>query len=232
MKLAIDHQARPAWYGPHAEMRTDSYVLLATLLNGPPDRDVVDLVRNLCWAEDLSEKIIGALTALSQAGNACSGETIAEEFQRLFVGLGCGELVPYGSWYLDKMIQSAPLAAIRADLRRLGIARRTDTFESEDHAGVLCEIMALLSIPANQIPESEQGAFFDRHVAPWLLNFFRDLQEANDARFYRCAGRFGFCFLEEEKNYFHNQVREVARNKVIRASGSGTADNQTIRRQE
>ncbi|MHB8808633.1 MAG: TorD/DmsD family molecular chaperone [Desulfobulbaceae bacterium] len=205
MKQAIDHQARPAWHVPHADMRTDSYVLLASLLNGPPDSDVVDMVRNLRWAEDLPEKVTEALTALRRAGNACSEEAVAEEFHRLFVGLGCGELVPYGSWYLDKMIQSAPLAAIRADLGRLGIVRRADTFESEDHAGALCEIMALLSIPANRIPESEQGAFFDRHVAPWLLDFFRDLQGVNNAEFYQSAGRFGTCFLEEEKNYFHNR---------------------------
>ena len=88
---------------------------------------------------------------------------IAEEFQRLFVGLGSGELVPYASWYLEKMIQSAPLAAIRADLGRLGIVRQSTCFEPEDHAGVLCEIMALLSVPENDIAEEEQAAFFRSH---------------------------------------------------------------------
>ncbi len=71
--------------------------------------------------------------------------------------MGCGEMVPYASWYRDRMIQSSPLASLRADLMRLGIVRQPDSYESEDHAGALCETMALLSREANAVPHATQA---------------------------------------------------------------------------
>ena len=189
---------------PHARVRTDSYVLLAALLTGPPTEALLQVVRDLDWDENLSERMRGALDALIMAVRRCARESIGEEFQRLFVGLGSGELVPYASWYREKMIQSAPLAAIRADLGRLGIVRQSGTFESEDHAGALCEIMALLSKPENDIADGSQAVFFSRHINPWLKDFFRDLQAAEDAVFYSAVGRFALCFLEEEDEFLHS----------------------------
>jgi TorA maturation chaperone TorD len=117
------------------------------------------------------------------------------------VGLGQGELLPYGSWYLEKMIQSTPLAAIRSDLIRLGIVRQIDSFEPEDHAGALCEIMALLSYPGNEIPDYEQAAFFNQHLSSWVPQFFNDLQNVKKSKFYRAVGEFGCCFIEGEIEY-------------------------------
>ena len=54
-------------------------------------------------------------------------------------------MVPYASWYRERMIQSSPLASLRGDLMRLGIVRQPDSYESEDHAGAICEAMALLT---------------------------------------------------------------------------------------
>jgi len=201
-----DVQSRPAWYKPHSHIRTDSYVLLAALLNDTPSEIVMELVQNLCWDEDLPESMNEALAALSRAGRTCPVDTIAEEYYRLFVGLGSGELLPYGSWYREKTIQSAPLAAIRSDLARLEIVRQADCFEPEDHAGVLCEIMALLSFPANEMPEHEQAAFFDRHLGPWLPQFFKDLQAVEKSEFYRTVGAFGCCFMAGEIDYLRNHL--------------------------
>ena len=204
MKQAIDCRNRQAWYEPHADIRTDAYVLLAALLNKTPTRELLEIVQNLHWNEDLPEKMQDALAAINQACTACSVDSVAEEFQRLFVGLGSGELIPYGSWYREKMIQSGPLAAIRSDLVRLGIVRKPNTFESEDHAGTLCEIMALLSNRENEIPDSEQAAFFELHIAPWMPKFFQDLQTTTNAQFYRAVGAFGSCFLDAENEYLQD----------------------------
>ena len=204
MKQASDCQNREAWYEPHADIRTDAYVLIAVLLNETPTGELLDIVQNLRWNEDLPGKMQDALAAINQACTTCSVDSIAEEFQRLFVGLGSGELIPYGSWYREKMIQSGPLAAIRSDLVRLGIVRKPNTFESEDHAGTLCEIMAILSNRENEIPGSEQAAFFELHIDPWIPKFFQDLQTTTNAEFYRAVGAFGSCFLEEENKYLQN----------------------------
>jgi len=204
MKQTIDIESRPRWYAPHANIRTDSYVLLAAMLLGPPSEETVKLVRELHWEEDLPEALTSALAALSHAGRTCPAHSIAEEFHRLFVGLGSGELVPYGSWYREKNIQSAPLAAIRTDLAHLGILRKADCFEPEDHAGALCEIMALLSMPENAVPEYEQAAFFRQHLGPWMPQFFKDLQAGQKKQFYRTVGIFGSSFLDYESEYLQS----------------------------
>jgi TorA maturation chaperone TorD len=204
MKPSSAPRNRPAWFSPHAAIRTDSYVLLAALLIDTPSEKVIGLVRNLRWEKDLPASMDTALTALNHAGGACPASIIAEEFDRLFVGLGRGELLAYGSWYREKMIQSAPLAAIRADLARLGIVRQAGCLEPEDHAGALCETMALLSVPETNIADSEQAGFFDRHLAPWLPRFFHELQGVEKSRFYRTVGTFGCCFMEAEGEYLRH----------------------------
>ncbi len=120
---------------------------------------------------------------------------------KLFIGLGSGELVPYASWYRGKKIQSSTLASLRSDLIELGIVRQAGCHEPEDHAGALCEIMAIISQEPNEIPHAEQARFFHRHVAPWMTTFFKDLQSAKSAEFYRLVGLFGTCFLETESQY-------------------------------
>ncbi|MCL7488532.1 MAG: molecular chaperone TorD family protein [Desulfobulbaceae bacterium] len=201
MTQLIDSQSRPAWHEPHADIRTDAYVLLAALLNDTPSGDLIDIIQHLRWSANLPERTQEALARINRACSTCPVDSIAEEFHRLFVGLGSGEMIPYGSWYREKMIQSAPLAALRSDLGRLGIVRKSDTFESEDHAAALCEIMALLSNPENEIPESEQAAFFESHIASWMPEFFKELQAVKNAEFYRTVGEFGSCFLEGESEY-------------------------------
>ena len=215
------YQKRPAWYEPHGNIRTDCYVLLAALLNGSPSDDVIKLVRDLHWDENLPESLHGALAALKRTGRNCEVETIAAEYQRLFVGLGSGEIVPYASWYREKIIQSTPLAAIRSDLKQLGIIRKEDVFEAEDHAGVLCEIMVLLSMPDTDIPENVQAVFFEEHIFSWMPQFFEDLQKVNDAAFFRALGRLGRCFLEGE-NYYLQYARQEADETTAASAMSGT----------
>lgn len=197
------HHNTPPWLGPHSSMRTDAYVLLAALLRDSPSPETIDLLRNLSWEENLPLRLQMALSELCRAGAESPMQSICEEYQRIFMGLGRGELVPYASWYVEKAIQSTPLAEIRSDLLRLAIVRQTDRFESEDQVGVLCEIMALLSAPQNEIPQSEQAAFFNHHLVNWMPLFFKDLQELRDIRFYRTVAEFGRSFLEAEAEFLH-----------------------------
>lgn len=197
-----------SWHAPHASLRTDGYVLLAALLLDKPTEAAITLVQNMSWSAELPDGMREALAALQYAGSNYPFSTISADFNRLFVGLGCGELIPYASWYREKMIQSAPLAAIRSDLLRLGIVRQSDCFEPEDHAGALCEIMALLSLAENEIAEGEQAAFFHQHIACWMPIFFKDLQRAGKKGFYRSVGDFGCCFLEGESGYLQALMQE------------------------
>jgi len=209
MKTVPDPLHPPAWFEPYAAIRTDAYVLLGALLTTAPTEEMIATVRNLSWQEDLPLTLQNSLAALRRAGERCRINDIAKEYHRLFVGLGSGELVPYGSWYLDQMIQSAPLAQLRTALGRLGLVRRAESHESEDHAGALCESMALLSLPANAVPQQEQADFFHDHIGSWMGDFFTDLQQVKNAEFYPEVGGFGRCFIKAEGEYLGMRLRTV-----------------------
>ncbi len=191
----------PSWFAPYESIRADAYVLLASLLGQPPSKRLVDVLKEMRWVEPLPRRLDHALRALRRAVTDYSIRDLEDEYNRLFVGLGCGEMVPYASWYKEKTIQSSPLVPLRSDLVRLGIVRQADTSESEDHASALCECMALISQDSNEVPRAVQARFFGEHIAPWMSMFFEDLQLAKSARFYRTVGLLGCRFLESELEY-------------------------------
>ena len=191
----------PSWFDKYASIRADVYIILASLLAVPPSEDRLDVLRHMEWGEDISEKMNEALVALRSASLDYHPAVVKEEYNRLFVGLGCGEVIPYASWYRERAIQSMPLACLRSDLFRLGIVRQEDNHDSEDSAGALCEIMALISQKPNGESYETQAGFFERHIASWMMDFFKDLESAKGAGFYRVVGSLGSCFLKSEKEY-------------------------------
>src|SRR4051794_23090103 len=119
--------------------RADEYALLATLLARAPDQQLLDRVATL--RGDASPLGV-AHAALSDAASRTNADLVEREFFNLFIGLGRGELLPYGSYYLTGFLHERPLARLRADLAPLGIERAEGNSEPEDHAATLCEIMA------------------------------------------------------------------------------------------
>ena len=75
---------------------------------------------------------------------------VEREFFNLFIGIGRGELMPYGSYYLTGFLHERPLARLREDLGRARHRARRGQYEPEDHAAILCEIMA--GIAGGQFP--------------------------------------------------------------------------------
>jgi TorA maturation chaperone TorD len=143
-----------------------------------------------------------AHVALAQAADNASEEKIEREFFNLFIGIGRGELLPYGSYYLTGLLNERPLARLRADLGALGIERAEGQVEPEDHAAVLCEIMTALTGGQFAVAERVQQQFFEKHLAPWIGRFFADLERAEAADFYRHAGTVGRLFMEIETEAF------------------------------
>ena len=62
---------------------------------------------------------------------APTAERVEREYFNLFIGLGRGELLPYGSYYQSGFLHERPLARLREQLSRLGIERA----EGEVRAG-------------------------------------------------------------------------------------------------
>jgi len=177
------------------------YRLLANLLAGPADASVLGLLCDInTGAQDTC--LGTALRALSEAAGRAQPEALEDEYNRLFIGVGRGELLPYASWYLTGSLLERPLIEVRRELRALGIARREGVCEPEDHIATLCEVMAVTIEAAGVDTWSRQQAFFQAHLAPWAGGFFRDLQVAEGAGFYRPVGLLGACLMELEAAYF------------------------------
>jgi len=179
--------------------RAQEYALLAALLARAPDADLLTRVGEL--RGDASPLGL-AHVALAQAAQATTAERVEREYFNLFIGLGRGELLPYGSYYLTGFLHERPLARLRGDLRQLGIERAEDEHEPEDHAAILCEIMAGLASRRFGAKEGADRDMFEKHLAPWIGRFFADLERAAAADFYRRVGTLGRVFFEIETEAF------------------------------
>ena len=103
--------------------------------------------------------------ALAEAAERTNVERLEREYFDLFIGLGRGELLPYASYYLTGFLHERPLARLRAHLEKLAIERTAGQAEPEDHAAILCEIMAGLASRRFGAPEGAERELFEQE---WL----------------------------------------------------------------
>jgi TorA maturation chaperone TorD len=184
------------------QVRANTYGLLGSLLAQPPNEEAIELLRQIDIQESVhSTAMTAAWHALSLAARRASPPALDDEYHALFIGIGRGELVPYASWYLTGFMMERPLAQLREDLMRLGIARQEDVKEPEDHAAALCETMSLVITQTSALGPHEQKSFFINHIEPWMARFFADLQHAESATFYAAVGAMGEQFLDVDKRY-------------------------------
>ncbi|MGB7183153.1 MAG: molecular chaperone TorD family protein [Burkholderiaceae bacterium] len=186
-------------------LRAGAYSLLGSLLSEAPDKNLLEHLGQHNATEVVVDDTAAALQALADASLMAKANAVREEFQDLFIGMGRGELVPYGSWYLTGFLMEKPLGVLRTDLDQLGFERQQNVTEPEDHVAALCEVMSLLILDGTK--HSVQQEFFNKHIATWFPKFFSDLQKAKSAtNFYRAVGQFGRAFTELEIQYFSMQV--------------------------
>lgn len=176
------------------EERAALFALLGRLLSEPPDAALLAGLRGVGGDGPLGQ----ALAGLAAAAAVAEPAALEREHFNLFVGVGRGELMPYGSWYLSGFLHDRPLADLRAALRRLGVERAPGVSEPEDHIASLCETLAGLIQGRFPCGPEEAGSFFALHLRPWAARFFRDLEKAEAARFYRAVGALGRVAVEIE----------------------------------
>ena len=182
-------------------LRADMYDFLGALLARPPDAAL--LGKSAALAGDDSE-VGRAIRTLARIAGATTPESVEDEFNTLFIGLGRGELLPYASYYLTGFLNEKPLAALREDMKTLAIVRADDVFEPEDHIASLFEMMSgmILGRFAEPVSLDRSKRFFDRHIGPWASHFFSDLESARNSVFYAPVGSAGRAFMEIEKEAF------------------------------
>jgi TorA maturation chaperone TorD len=179
--------------------RAQEYALLAALLARAPDQAMLDRLAAL--RGDPSPLGV-AHAALADAASRTSAEQVEREYFDLFIGLGRGEVLPYGSYYLSGFLHERPLARLRSDLARLGIERVEGKSEPEDHAAILCEIMAGVINGRLSAGAGADRELFERHLSPWIGRLFVDLEQAKAASFYRSVGTLGRLFVDIETEAF------------------------------
>ena len=184
------------------ELRANAYALLGVLLAGAPDRELLGRLKAIEVGEDQQDTgMAAAWKTLAMAAGRTTPESVDDEYHALFIGIGRGEVMPYGSWYLTGFVMERPLAQLRQDLKILGFERREEVKEPEDHAGALMETMAMMIVDDRGFGAHEQKQFFDRHLEPWIGKFFGDLENASSANFYSAVAVLGSQFIEVEKQY-------------------------------
>jgi TorA maturation chaperone TorD len=145
-----------------------------------------------------------AVLALCAALADASPSALEREYHDLFIGVGRGELIPFGSVYLTGFLTEKPLADLRRDLARLGFERPADVKEPEDHIAALCDVMShvIEGAATGEFDIYDQDQFFSAHIKPWAEKFFADLESAKTADAYRHVGRVGRIFMGIEEQGF------------------------------
>jgi TorA maturation chaperone TorD len=189
------------------QARADLYALIARLLLAPPDSA---LLAALAAADPIfgshdERPLEDAWEQLVLAAGVVTAEAVSDEFSELFISTGTPPVNPYGSFYLTGFLNDTPLAALRADLARLQLARAPGVGEFEDHLGALCETMRVLVAGGPGVPPrplARQMAFFETHIQPWYNACLADVAGADGASFYRLVAAFAAAFLTIEAEAF------------------------------
>lgn len=179
--------------------RSQEYALLATLLSRAPN---AQLLQGLTRMRGDATPLGLAHAALAEAAANTDEERVGREYFDLFIGLGRGEILPYGSYYLTGFLYERPLARLRGDLKRFGIEQEPGQSEPEDHAAILCEVMSGIAAGHLAVEPGTDREIFEKHMAAWIGRFFSDLERAQAAKFYAGVGTLGRTFMEIETEAF------------------------------
>lgn len=185
--------------------RAELYGLLARLWFAPPD---AALLAQFAVAVTAAPEPGGYLEApwqsLVAALRATSVPAAADEYDVLFGGVGKSEILPYGSYHLAGFLNERPLAALREDLARLGLAREADRAETEDHIAFEFETMRYLIAgdDAAVCNLEQQRRFFRKHLQPWVEDLCEVVQAHPGAALTRELAAFTRAFMQVETQAF------------------------------
>ena len=173
--------------------------MLANLLSKPPTQALLDQVAKISGA---ASPLGMAWIALADAATDTTEAVVGEEYFKLFVGVGRGDVLPFASYYIAGFLNERPLGDIRADLLRFGVERRASIHEPEDSIATLFDVMAGLVDGSYSNNPSDQDAFFMAHIKPWVPRLFADVAVAPSAKFYRAVADVGRHWIDIETRAF------------------------------
>lgn len=185
--------------------RAELYGLLARLWYGAPDAELLAAFEVApteapaagAFLEEPWRQLVGAARDTDPA-------TAHAEYDALFGGIGKPDVFLFGSHYLSGFLNDKPLAQLRGDLARLGLARDDAVLETEDHVACLFEVMRYLIAGEDAAVANlaQQQAFFSAHLQPWLPAMCEAVAQHPQARFCAALAAFTRAFAEVETQGF------------------------------
>ena len=135
---------------------------------------------------------------------ASSVESMANEFDTLFQGVGKPEVFLYASFYLSGFLNERPLVQLRKSLEELGLTRDTARAETEDHVSFVFEVMRYLIAgdDAAVCNLEQQRRFFRAHVQTWIEPFCDAVTAHPRAVAYGAVAAFTRSFIQVEEQGF------------------------------
>lgn len=185
--------------------RAEVYGLLAALFYAPPSPELLAQLRvAVTQAPQEGGLLEESWAEVVAAARTSSDAQIAEEYAKLFGGVGKPEVYVYASHYLSGFLNEKPLVRLRADLAKLGLERDEQMPETEDHFAYCCEVMRYL-IAGDDVAVAnltQQKSFFGDHLQPWALQMCDVLAAHPRAKLYAEVARFAHAFLSVEMQGF------------------------------
>ncbi len=185
--------------------RAELYGVLARLWLAPPDAALLAQYRSAVTESAPPGAVLDApWAALVAALRDSTPQSAGDEFDALFQGVGKPDVLAYGSYHQTGFLNEQPLATLRADLARLGLARDESRVETEDHIAYGFEVMRWLI--AGDDPAlcnlAEQQRFFRRHMQPWVGRLCEAVQTHPRARLWRALAAMTAAFIAVETQGF------------------------------
>ncbi|MEO6973736.1 MAG: molecular chaperone TorD family protein [Rhodoferax sp.] len=205
MSLSIPLEISSSTAFDEETARAEVYGLLSQLLYAPPGPQLLAQLRVAttetpaagAFLEEPWRELVGLARDMSDSA-------IHDEFDALFGGVGKPEVYVFGSHYLSGFLNEKPLAALRGDLARLGLARDETMPETEDHIAYVCEVMRYL-IAGDDAAVSNlthQRQFFGDHLQPWVTPLCDAIAAHSKAKFYAALAAFMRAFFSVESQGF------------------------------
>lgn len=199
--------AAPRPLAPEESGRADFYALLARLFAAAPDARLLQALAIAPALEgDTDRDLAAAWSALIAASAAFDEEAAAEEYEKLFVGVGSSLVSIHFGTHAGASAVDHPRVRIRRDLAALGLEPREGNPQPEDHFALLFEAMRVLAggMPERDpAPVEEQERFFETNVAPGVFRFLSAVQAVAEANYYRRVADFAAAFMKIEKQSFN-----------------------------
>lgn len=179
--------------------RAQCYAIIGRLMYGAPDAVFVSYIVQQPATAD-AVPLAMAWKALQIATRDADIEQTRLEYDDLFVGVGKAPVTPYTSGYASPQAPDRHLLGLRNTLDALGLSRRTEAGETEDHVSALCDTMRWL-IETGQGVEAERRFFYD-YVAPAIEPLCTAIVGNQQSAFYKTVAAYMLAFYEIERAGF------------------------------